>query len=408
MANYPFIVRASAVIVAGGILAGLTACATDPVTTASGPISADCQTLFAITSIAAGPKVVVVQDATMSTALPALGAAADTLISAASKSNGTVSVLTVEGSGAPPLWVGKDLPLNNSALPDDTDVHQRIAGLAPTCVRELASTAVPASAGSDILGGMQLGAAALAGHGDLLVATDGIANSGLLDFAKQRFGVKPAEIVAALSSLGQLPRFKGVRVVISGVGAVAGAALNQTIVDWMVSVYQAICDASGAASCTVTPGTAGKQALRGNIPADAAVPFPVLEAPRVDGAACIYTIGNAVLFGGDSAVLDPAADGELLGFIARLPGKGAHVLVTGHTTTFGDVGQNQTLSEARASAVMRRLIELGLDPTLLTSQGKGGTMPRVTPDIGATGVIEAAAAQNRRVELTVTGLTDCS
>jgi len=66
--------------------------------------------------------------------------------------------------------------------------------------------------------------------------------------------------------------------------------------------------------------------------------------------------------------------------------------IEGHTDTDGNATSNQRLSEARAKAVMERMIELGIDKSRLTSTGHGQTKPIAdnnTPE---------GKAQNRRVE----------
>lgn len=66
--------------------------------------------------------------------------------------------------------------------------------------------------------------------------------------------------------------------------------------------------------------------------------------------------------------------------------------VEGHTDSDGDAAANLKLSEARAKAVMDKLIELGISKDRLTSKGLGETKPMVTNDTSEN------KAQNRRVE----------
>lgn len=392
---------------------GLSACTTH-VPEQEGALSEDCTALFDATPAekpADGEpdptRVVVLGDPTASSAPLSLGEAGRAVIAAAARTNGTVSVLTVDGVGASATWLGSDLPLNVPGLASDTAQFGRVAEMAPTCVEQLVATGEPTVAGSDILTGMQLAGAKLDGAGEIVVVTDGVANAGILDFAKQPYGTPAAEVVAAIDGLGQLPHFDGATVTIVGVGGVAGAPLNQVVVDWMVSVYQGICEASGAAACTVEAGTAQAATVRADLPDDAGIAFPVFEAPVLQGEDCVYTIGSAILFGGNSSELSAAADQPLSALIAELQGTDATVLVQGHTTTFGDPAYNQQLSTDRATSVAQRLAQLGLDPSRVTSEGLGGTQPRVTPDHEGDRVIESAASQNRRVEFVVSGLASC-
>ena len=73
------------------------------------------------------------------------------------------------------------------------------------------------------------------------------------------------------------------------------------------------------------------------------------------------------------------------------------VEVGGHTSSEGDAGANMKLSSERANAVMKALIERGIDKGKLTSKGFGVTKP-----IGDNST-PAGRVQNRRVEFVVTG-----
>ncbi len=73
----------------------------------------------------------------------------------------------------------------------------------------------------------------------------------------------------------------------------------------------------------------------------------------------------------------------------------ALVRVEGHTDSVGDAAYNLKLSQARATAVMRFLVEAGVEPTRLVAQGFGEDRPidsNETPE---------GRAQNRRVEFVI-------
>jgi outer membrane protein OmpA-like peptidoglycan-associated protein/uncharacterized protein YidB (DUF937 family) len=88
-------------------------------------------------------------------------------------------------------------------------------------------------------------------------------------------------------------------------------------------------------------------------------------------------------------ILSKAADA-----IKRAPA-GTRIEIGGHTDNTGDAAANQKLSEARAAAVAKRLVELGVGADMLTSKGYGQTMPV------ADNSTEEGRAQNRRIEFTV-------
>ncbi len=67
--------------------------------------------------------------------------------------------------------------------------------------------------------------------------------------------------------------------------------------------------------------------------------------------------------------------------------------IEGHTDNIGGADYNQTLSEKRAAAVKKYLIDAGIADTRLTSAGFGFSKPIAANDG------EFGRAQNRRVEL---------
>lgn len=74
------------------------------------------------------------------------------------------------------------------------------------------------------------------------------------------------------------------------------------------------------------------------------------------------------------------------------------VMVTvGHTDSVGSDRYNQALSQRRAEAVKAYLVQKGIDPARLYTEGKGETMP-VADNRSAAG-----RARNRRVTIEVVG-----
>jgi outer membrane protein OmpA-like peptidoglycan-associated protein len=71
------------------------------------------------------------------------------------------------------------------------------------------------------------------------------------------------------------------------------------------------------------------------------------------------------------------------------------VEVAGHTSAEGDAGANMKLSQDRATAVMKALVERGIDKAKLTSKGYGVTKP-IGDNSDAGGRVK-----NRRVEFTI-------
>ncbi len=71
------------------------------------------------------------------------------------------------------------------------------------------------------------------------------------------------------------------------------------------------------------------------------------------------------------------------------------LLVVGHTDAVGDPQVNQVISEARARTVMLALIQSGIPPVRISSQGMGANQPR-----GTNATLEGRR-MNRRIELQV-------
>jgi outer membrane protein OmpA-like peptidoglycan-associated protein len=96
----------------------------------------------------------------------------------------------------------------------------------------------------------------------------------------------------------------------------------------------------------------------------------------------------------DKATLRPE-NRELLSRIAGilLTSKDFSVSVYGHTDDVGTEDYNQNLSERRAKTVRDYLVEAGLDPAIVTTEGMGESQPLV-PE-----TTDVARAKNRRVEI---------
>src|SRR5688572_25320502 len=84
---------------------------------------------------------------------------------------------------------------------------------------------------------------------------------------------------------------------------------------------------------------------------------------------------------------------EKAAILARNPS--LTLTLTGHADARGPANYNQQLSERRAAAVQRFLVELGITPERLTSEGRGEEAPAVQ------GSGEPVWQRNRRVEFLI-------
>lgn len=82
---------------------------------------------------------------------------------------------------------------------------------------------------------------------------------------------------------------------------------------------------------------------------------------------------------------------QIVGVLKSYPN--IHVLVEGHTDTDGSPDSNWDTSVLRAAAVVKAMVENGIDPTRLQAAGRSYFYP-IAPNLTAAG-----KAQNRRVEV---------
>ena len=101
-----------------------------------------------------------------------------------------------------------------------------------------------------------------------------------------------------------------------------------------------------------------------------------------------------VLFDFNKSTLQPASDPvlqQILDLLKKNPTQ--KIEVQGHTDNVGGDAYNQTLSEARAKAIVTWLTQHGIAASRLTAKGFGKTRPI------ADNATDAGRAKNRRVEI---------
>ena len=101
-----------------------------------------------------------------------------------------------------------------------------------------------------------------------------------------------------------------------------------------------------------------------------------------------------ILFELDQSTLLPESEKELTALLRMLEDNlDLNATIIGHTDNQGGRAYNQRLSEARAAAVLSWLVEHGIQPTRLTSEGRGMDKPVASNDK------DAGRALNRRTEV---------
>lgn len=122
-------------------------------------------------------------------------------------------------------------------------------------------------------------------------------------------------------------------------------------------------------------------------------PAPEKQTPP---AAEKITLRAGALFDTDSADLKPNGMVELARLAQRLEPQ--QIAVIGHTDNTASAAHNERLSLRRAQAVRAYLIMRGMDPTLITAEGRGLREP-VADNTTALGRMA-----NRRVEIIASGV----
>ncbi|TBW39759.1 OmpA family protein [Siculibacillus lacustris] len=129
-------------------------------------------------------------------------------------------------------------------------------------------------------------------------------------------------------------------------------------------------------------------------------PPPQVAPPVCEAGLAAVQAGDKIRFEVGSATLAPDGLRILDALVAAaLRCLDARIVVEGHTDSDGDPDANRALSEARAAAVVERLVAAGLAAERLSAIGYGETRPVASNDD------EAGKQQNRRIEFRVEGGT---
>jgi outer membrane protein OmpA-like peptidoglycan-associated protein len=119
-----------------------------------------------------------------------------------------------------------------------------------------------------------------------------------------------------------------------------------------------------------------------------------LEQLKVEAKSIFFTTGKATLNDAKKVETSGRLD-AIKEILKNYPN--AKFAINGHTDNVGNAKANQKLSEARAKVIMDLLIEKGVNPANLTSQGFGASKP-VKSNKTAAG-----RAENRRTEIVYLG-----
>lgn len=366
---------------------------------------AACEAVVARTVTGAGTSIVLVVDATASMAdmpLPQ-GLLAD--LRAASRADGSLSVIAVDGVGKAPRLVAKNVALSTPGPRDRPSVVE-LAEVMPSCVRALyGDRLTPTAPGTDLHRAIALAAELVGKDSTLWVVSDWLSNTGPLRLDADLLAEQPER--AGATAARQAPvDLAGATLKTAGVAnaSVPMLAANRT---WMRDFTRSLCGAWKARGCEaialdpVNPERAAK-----GLPKDAIPTFPGVTTSSVS-TGCTVEVPASLAFEGGSAVLGPGA-GEVLAVPLRTlrDHDGSRASIVGHTASSAAYTRDQLLrlSRQRAEAVKTFLVRGGIEAGRITARGVGDTRPRVEDIDHRTGrQIPRLAASERRVDIVVGG-----
>jgi len=165
------------------------------------------------------------------------------------------------------------------------------------------------------------------------------------------------------------------------------------------------------------------QPVRAEPPPPAPAPPPPVAKPEAKPppppkkpVSKTFTLSADAMFDFDSARLTPVGQNRLDNMITETRQAGitsvSSMTIVGHTDPLGPDAYNQKLSEQRAAAVRDYLVSKGMSSSVIQTEGRGKSQPKVTEaDCKAKGEAKSrqalikCLAPDRRVEITATGTT---
>ena len=310
-----------------------------------------------------------------------------------------ISVGTFNGSSATVSWRISDAPL---PVPTGADSairgQQRNANQCLTSVvRSLVQTP-PAIGGTDVMGALSAAGAALgatpAARSHVLVATDGLSNTGCMNLSQiLAQGQTAADVVSSCAAQDGLKRLRGADVTLAGIGFDALKTPMTTAQQaWLENYWRDICAGLKVASSSSCIAVQGSSSVRGSSvsrPSDPTISFPTVATRTV--------IPAPLLFAFNSAKLSPTAQSYLDILVQQIKATGRPVTtVIGHTDRVGTAAYNLGLSQRRAEAVRAYLIAQGFKG--IKAIGVGFSQP-ACPDES----VPECMAKDRRVEIILGG-----
>ncbi|GAA2362154.1 OmpA family protein [Dactylosporangium salmoneum] len=274
----------------------------------------------------------------------------------------TISIAPFSGTTADLAWTAKDRSTDWQEGVKNTVNQQSREKEAGGCIgADLATAAAspPLAKGSDIAKAISLAAGWLRdgkGAKHLVVATDGLANTGCANLVHANFAnAQEIDAIARECAGGDLKpgTLDGVTVEFVGIGKPAAQQPVPTTeqVAWLSQLWQKVCTGAGG-RCTVST-TSVTSAGTG----DGTPPSKSVEDPSVpfDPSRSVYSI-SAAQFDTDQTTLRASAMDLILQISVEIRDRpNLKVEVFGYADPRGSAGHNQDLSQRRAEAVAAAL-----------------------------------------------------
>ncbi|MPZ65135.1 MAG: OmpA family protein [Pseudonocardiaceae bacterium] len=311
------------------------------------------------------------------------------------------TISLVEIDGRPSLVAG-------AAFSSDAEFPQAVDRDRETFLADFRSAASGVRATepeADVLGALGIAARAArdgGSAGTVVLVDSGLQTVTPLDFSQPGLlDAAPAEVVEFLDRTSAIPDLSGLTVLLAGIGDTAPPqqALDIARQTALVELWSRIARSGGAACVHAVSAPRGSDAVTGVPPVSTVeVPPPPSFDPssRIvlpDNPTVGFVPGEAVLRDAEAAagVLRPVAD-----WLAADSQRQARI--TGTTARHGSLESQIALAFERAETIKRRLVDLGADPTQITTEGVGSEFPGYVPDQGPDGgLLPGPASRNRSV-----------
>jgi OmpA-OmpF porin, OOP family len=251
---------------------------------------------------------------------------------------------------------------------------------------------------ADVLSALDLAAAVTGPDGDIIVVDSGLQTVAPLEYQQQGLLMAPSsDVVTFLREQDLLPDLSGRHVLLSGFGYTAAPQppLDKAQQDNVIDQWTAIIKAGGA--CVTADPTPNTESEIAGLPPVSIVAPPATPVFTNCGTIELSDSGSIGFIVGTATLRDASTAGTVLRQLAvKLKQGTEHIMLIGSTSSEGGDTVNDALSLARAEAVEKILVSLGIAASRITSVGDGSHYPGRVPDIGPGGLLLPAQAEQDR------------